>query len=206
MGDIVHKDAAEFSGHWRRNNWPTGWFIKRRRKWKRIIIQTQNINREFIDSVSTYSTDTGPAYIFKIHYSLFWISDKLWRSFIANLIHVREANCTMSSYSKSQIIFCYPWASSIITPWRRMRQQMYSSITLSLSTWWRGVVSFKPLPHGPWENSLRYLLYRRLGGSQRWSARYGENKFPTYPMKSNLSVLVAGGGQHHHHHFLLSPV
>jgi hypothetical protein len=52
---------------------------------------------------------------------------------------------------------------------------------LHLGTSWRWVVSFTPLPLYPRERAPRYPFYRRLGGLQSRSGRYGEVKifYPT---------------------------
>jgi hypothetical protein len=47
---------------------------------------------------------------------------------------------------------------------------------LDLDTSWRLVASFMPLPLYPQGNSPGYTLDRRLGGTQSWSARHGEEK------------------------------
>jgi hypothetical protein len=64
----------------------------------------------------------------------------------------------------------------------------YSVIIVNLGTRWRRVVSFTLLPHCLWESSLRYPLYRRLGGPQSRSCRYrGEtNLLPLPEMKARL--------------------
>jgi hypothetical protein len=52
----------------------------------------------------------------------------------------------------------------------------YCSTILDLRTRWRWVFSFMPLPYYLWGHSSWYSLYRRLGGLQSRSGRFGEEK------------------------------
>jgi hypothetical protein len=57
-----------------------------------------------------------------------------------------------------------------------------------LSTRWKCVVSFSPLPLYPQGKSPRYPLDRKLGGPQSRSGRYGEeNKLPLLGIETCLS-------------------
>jgi hypothetical protein len=70
------------------------------------------------------------------------------------------------------------------TPWRRVGEWRYRNIILDPSTRWRWVVSFTSLP--PY---LRYPFYRKLGGPQNPSGRYGREKH-LLPLSRNRTLIV----------------
>jgi hypothetical protein len=57
-----------------------------------------------------------------------------------------------------------------------MGEWRYTSTILDLSTRWKFVVSFLPLPLYSQGNSHQYPLYRRLGGPHNQSGHYEEEK------------------------------
>jgi hypothetical protein len=62
-----------------------------------------------------------------------------------------------------------------------MGEWVYRCTFRDLRTRWRLVISFTPLPLYPQGKSLRYPLYRKLGGPQSQSGRYGEENNLTLP-------------------------